>query len=131
NSSEDLSGATKMDELVFFFNNTLAGNQMGATGGNRIIALNNLVQENASGGFKRFGKNSVAVNNLFFENGGDNSIGFHPGVTEMNKLFSVDPKLIKGNYNHIESSYLIDAGIANYITEEGMVLEIPADYISG
>src|SRR5690349_11893021 len=35
---EDLSGASKMDERVFFFNNTLSGNQMGATGGNQIIA---------------------------------------------------------------------------------------------
>jgi len=34
---EDMSGASKMDELIFLFNNNFIDNKIGATGGNKII----------------------------------------------------------------------------------------------
>lgn len=131
NSAEDMSGAGKMDELVFFFNNTLVGNQLGATGGNRIIALNNLVQRNALGGFKRFGKNSAAVNNWFYENGGDHFVQFHPDVTISGHQDATDPQLDKQTFKPREGSPLVDAGLGRFVSREGVVFEVPSEYIIG
>ncbi|HSI76422.1 MAG TPA: right-handed parallel beta-helix repeat-containing protein [Lunatimonas sp.] len=131
NTVEDLSGASKMDELVYFFNNTLVDNQMAATGGNNIIAVNNLVQGNSLGGFKRFGKNSAIINNLFFMNGGEDFIELNENVTKEKNLFSVDPLLDKNSFRPAEKSPVINAGIGKYELKDVGILEIPARYITG
>lgn len=77
---EDLKGTSKMDEEVYFYNNTVANNQMGCTGGNHMIAMNNVVYKNALGGFKNFGKQSVIVNNLFADNNGSDLINCRPAT---------------------------------------------------
>lgn len=131
NTVEDLSGASKMDEMVYFFNNTLVDNQMGATGGNNILAVNNLVQGNSLGGFKRFGRNSVIINNLFFKNGGDDFIEINGSVTKDGNLFSVDPLLDKTSFLPALNSPSIDAGIEKYELKDVGFLEIPVKYITG
>ena len=88
NTREDLSGASTMDELIWFFNNTIVDNQIGATGGNRIVAFNNLVYGNTLGGFKRFGSDSEVVNNLFFKNGNIDFIEPHESLIIKNNIFS-------------------------------------------
>lgn len=128
---EDLSGASKMDELVYFFNNTLVGNQMGATGGNNIIAANNLVLGNALGGFKRFGRNSAIVHNLFFKNGGDDFIELNDNIIKEGNIFSMDPLLDKISFRPAENSPVIDAGIDRYELKGIGSLEIPGKYIAG
>jgi hypothetical protein len=107
---EDLSGASRMDERVFFFNNTLSGNQMGATGGNQIIAINNLVENNALGGFKNFGANSAIVNNLFYRNGQDNFIRIHESIRREGNIFSLDPLLDKTTFVPAANSPCVDTG---------------------
>jgi hypothetical protein len=131
NTREDLSGASKMDEQVHFYNNTLVDNQMGATGGNNIIAANNVVQGNSSGGFKRFGKNSAIINNLFYENGGDVFIELHAAVTREGNIFSKDPLLDKTSFIPAPNSPGIDAGIEKYELNGNNLLKIPEKYISG
>ncbi|EPR69000.1 right-handed parallel beta-helix repeat-containing protein [Cyclobacterium qasimii] len=128
---EDLSGASKMDELVYFFNNTLVDNQMGATGGNNIIAVNNQVLGNALGGFKRFGRNSAIVHNLFFRNGGDDFIELNNNLTKEGNIFSVDPLLDRISFMPDENSPSIDAGIDKYELKDIGFLEIPGTYIAG
>ena len=107
---EDLSGASKMDELVFFFNNTLTGNQMGATGGNQIIAVNNVVERNALGGFKNFGKKSAIINNLFYRNGEDDFVQLHESAKKEGNIFSLDPLLDKITFVPAANSPCVDAG---------------------
>lgn len=67
---EDMEGTGKMDEKVYFYNNTIAYNQMAATGGTHMTAINNVVYQNTLGGFKHFGKQSALINNLFYDNNG-------------------------------------------------------------
>lgn len=131
NSREDMTGASKMDELVLFYNNTLVDNQMGATGGNNIIAVNNLVQGNSLGGFKRFGANSAAINNLFYQNGDQDLIEFNGSVKKEGNIFSVDPLLDKTSFMPAVSSTCIDAGKAKYELYGESFLEVPSEYISG
>lgn len=131
NTVEDLSGASKMDEMVYFFNNTLVDNQMGATGGNAIVAINNLVQGNALGGFKKFGKNSAVINNLFYRNGGDEFIELDNAVTKEGNIFSLDPLLDKTSFMPALNSPTIDAGIGKYVVKDIGLIEIPVKYISG
>lgn len=75
---ENLQGTAKMDEQVYLYNNTITNNQVAATGGNHMVAINNVVYQNTLGGFKHFGKRSAIVNNLFSENHGDDLIDCAP-----------------------------------------------------
>lgn len=131
NTVENLGGASKMDELVCFFNNTLVGNQVAATGGNHMIAVNNIVQENALGGFKNFGKNSVVMNNLFFKNGGDDLIGMDKEAIVKNNTFSTDPMLDKMTFAPAKSSACIDAGIKQYPNGTASLIRFTGGEIAG
>jgi len=131
NTSEDLTGALYMDEQVLFFNNTLVGNQMGATGGNNVIAVNNVVKGNALGGFKRFGSQSAVINNLFYGNGVTDLIEINESVPKSGNIFSVDPLLDNTTFTPSANSTCIDAGIGRYEKDVNTILEVPAKYISG
>ncbi|XOV91581.1 MAG: hypothetical protein ACFHWX_15370 [Bacteroidota bacterium] len=127
---EDLSGASKMDELVYFNNNTLIGNQMGATGGNRIVAFNNLVTDNSMGGFKHFGPNSVVRNNLFYMNGGDDLIDFHHSVSVDGNISSDDP-MLNDRFEPDANSPCIDAGIRECQINDEQSFKVTEKYIAG
>lgn len=131
NTREDLSGASTMDERIWFFNNTLTGNQMGATGGNNVIAVNNVVMGNSLGGFKMFGKSSAVINNLFYQNGGEDFIACNESVVKSGNIFSVDPLLDRESFAPAANSPCIDAGIANYQVADNTTLEVPSKYITG
>jgi len=128
---EDLSGAKKMDEKVYFYNNTVTGCQMGATGGNRIIAFNNLIFNNSLGGFKLFGANSVIRNNLFFQNGENDFIEIDAAVTQKGNIFSTDPSIDENTFYPSDSSPCIDAGITTFGLEGAENPTIPNDYFTG
>lgn len=111
NTKEDLTGATKMDELVWLYNNTFVENQMGATGGNKVIAFNNIVLKNSLGGFKKFGPASVIKNNLFFGNGTPDLVENNPAVTAEGSI-NADPQLDAATFKPLTGSPCIDAGVA-------------------
>ena len=131
NTRENIAGATTMDELICLYNNTLIDNQMGATGGNNLIAVNNLVMGNTLGGFKKFGKNSAAVNNLFFSNGGEDFVEFSESVVKEGNIFSSDPYMDNTTYAPSSNSPCIDAGIKEYSLNGKKLLEIEAQTIKG
>ena len=131
NTTEDLSGASKMDERVYFYNNTSIENEMGATGGNNIIAINNVILGNTIGGFKQFGENSIVVNNLFFNNNDNNIIEFDDSVEELNNIFSKDPLLNKITLNPEISSPCIDAGLDNFIMNKISLIKISPEEYAG
>lgn len=127
---EDLTGALKMDEQVYFYNNTLIGNKMGATGGINIIAANNVVAENELGGFKLFGAGSAILNNLFYNNGVADFIELDEAVIKNGNIFSKDPLLDNISYAPLVNSPCIDAGVASYVNA-ATILEIASEYIIG
>jgi hypothetical protein len=131
NTSEDMSGASKMDEKVFFYNNTVIGNKMGATGGNNVIALNNVIAANDIGGFKRFGSGSAVLNNLFYQNGVDDFIEMNEAVVMNGNIFSKDPLLNNNSYVPGINSPCIDAGTRRYESNGTVILEIVVDNFTG
>lgn len=131
NTRENIAGATTMDELICFYNNTLVDNQMGATGGNNLIAMNNLVMGNTQGGFKKFGKNSAAINNLFFSNGTEDFVDFKESVTKEGNIFSADPYIDNITFKPASNSQCIDAGKQNYVLNGKTLIEVDAKYVSG
>ena len=130
NTREDMTGASKMDEQVLFYNNTLVDNQMGATGGNNLIAVNNLITENSVGGFKRFGGKSAIINNLFFNNK-DDLIDIKESADRSGNIFSTDPLIDKSTFMPYANSPCIDAGKVRFEINGAVILEIPADYFKG
>jgi hypothetical protein len=131
NTRENTSGASKMDELVCLYNNSLIGNQVGATGGNKFIALNNLVINNSQGGFKRFGQNSVVKNNLFFNNGVSDFVEFNGSVVKEGNIFSVNPLIDKDTFAPLPDSPCINAGLKNLKISGDTLLTVTNDYING
>uniref|UniRef100_UPI003217F2DE right-handed parallel beta-helix repeat-containing protein n=1 Tax=uncultured Draconibacterium sp. TaxID=1573823 RepID=UPI003217F2DE len=130
-TKEDLSGASKMDELVYFYNNTLVENKIGATGGNSIIAVNNLVVNNSLGGFKRFGKNSVIANNLFYQNGNNNFIEINDSVFNSNNIVYKDPLLTENTFVPAKNSPCIDAGVESFEFDGNLHLYVQSEYKCG
>lgn len=131
NTSEDLTGASKMDEQIYFFNNTIVGNKMGATGGNNIIALNNVIEGNELGGFKRFGKNSALVNNLFFENGNQDYIELNDAAIKNGNVFSINPLLNITTFKPAFNSPCVNAGKDVYELNGVILLKLDPKYIIG
>ena len=131
NTREDMTGASKMDEQVLFFNNTLIGNQMGATGGNQIIAANNLVTGNILGGFRRFGPNSAILNNLFYSNGQGDLIEINDSAIRNGNIFATDPEIDSSIFTPSPTSPCINAGVDKYSVNGVDILNIPQDMISG
>jgi hypothetical protein len=131
NSKEDMTGASKMDELVCLFNNTLTDNQMGATGGNKIVAFNNLVFNNVQGGFRRFGEYSVIRNNLFFNNGGKDLLEINDSAMTDSNLFSRDPLVKKVTFEPGSSSPCTDEGLKSLTLENLVNIQITSEYILG
>ncbi len=131
NTRENIAGATTMDELICLYNNTLVDNQMGATGGNNLIALNNLVMGNTQGGFKKFGKNSAAINNLFFSNGAEDLVEFNEAVIKEGNIFSADPYIDNITFKPASNSQCIDAGKQNFVLNGRTLINVDSKYISG
>jgi len=110
NTKENLNGASTMDEQIYFYNNTLSGNQIGATGGNCIYAMNNVVVNNKLGGFKRFGKGSMIINNLFYQNRVADFIELNPNVMSGSNLLETAPLLDEKTFAPSADSPCINSG---------------------
>lgn len=125
-TGENLEGASMMDEPVYFYNNTIINNRMGATGGNAIYAFNNLVVNNKEGGFKRFGKNSIAQHNLFYKNGGSNFIEISQEARIKDNLLDSDPQINMEYFSLAQGSPAIDAGLGEFMVNGQMAFTVPA-----
>lgn len=131
NTKENTNGASNLDELVYFYNNTLSDNQVGATGGNTIFAMNNVVLHNKLGGFKRFGKKSVVANNLFFQNGNNNLLELSEHAIFRSNLLEVEPGLNGGSFVPLAGSPCIDAGEKYLNVNNKRVLKISGALFNG
>jgi len=131
NTTEDLSGAPLMDEIVLLYNNTFLENEMGATGGNSMIAINNVVANNTIGGFKRFGDYSAIEYNLFFDNNNSNLIEISGSAVQSENIFDEDPQLDAITWIPINNSPCIDGGLDKLVLDEITVIEISDEEYAG
>lgn len=104
---------------------------MGATGGNKIIAFNNIIKNNSVGGFKRFGPSSMVKNNLFFNNGQPDLIELNGSVLSEGNIFAKDPLIDEKSFVPLAESPCINAGLAKISVDGSSGVDIPAEDIAG
>jgi hypothetical protein len=144
-SVEDFSGADML-EPVRVFNNTFYGNNHGISGGDNLVAFNNIITNSPGRGVWRVqsppGGNSVVAHTLFFNNTLDadqSTIG--PGIiTGQDPLFSAAPnpgpdgawETVDDDFSGLllqSSSPAIDKGVTQYTAVSGEL--IPASPLTG
>jgi TolB protein len=135
NTVEDYSGADII-EAIRVYNNTFYGNDYGISGGDNLVAFNNIISNSITKGVWRVqgpvGSNSVAAHTLFYNNGIDadqsdlgagNLIGQDPLFESVpnpgpdNTWFTVDDDF-SGLVLRIGSP-AIDAGVTQYLANNG------------
>lgn len=124
---EDYRGAS-MPETVYVFNNTFDGNDYGITGGDSMVAVNNIISNCQYIGIKNVDGNSTVEYSLFFGNGEDIiSSNVNPDTT----IMGTDP-LYTDSFELQSGSPAIDAGTASFIyNDTELVLDIPLSEYSG
>ena len=145
NTVEDLSGADIV-EPVHVFNNTLYGNNHGISGGDNLVAFNNIITNSTGRGVWRVqgppGSNSVVAYTLFFNNTQDNDQStMGPGIiTGQDPRFTAAPNPgADGTWETVDddfsglllqsSSPAIDRGVTQFIAVNGE--RIPASPLTG
>lgn len=142
---EDYSG-TDIVEPVRVFNNTFYGNNHGISGGDNLVAFNNIITNSAGRGVWRVqgppGSNSVVAHTLFFNNTLDadqSTIG--PGIISgQDPLFTAAPnpgpdgawETVDDDFTGLllqSASPAIDRGVTQYAAGSGEL--IPAGALSG
>lgn len=135
NTIEDYSGADII-ETIRVYNNTIYGNAYGISGGDNLVAFNNIIANSTTKGVWRVqgpaGSNSVVAYTLFYDNGTDadqsdlgagNLFGQYP-------LFlsppNAGPDGVWGTVDDdfdglvlLTGSPAIDTGVAQYIAKDG------------
>jgi parallel beta-helix repeat protein len=122
---EDYQGAP-LKETIGLFHNTISGNDHGVTGGDSLIALNNLILGSKSVGMKRVAAGSIAAHNLFFGNGTDH---VDSNVEAATTLYQ-DP-LLRPDLELAMGSPAIDAGCARFLRDGELVWRKPLDEFQG
>ena len=123
-SGEDFRGAS-IRERIHVFHNTFVGNDHGISGGDNLIALNNIFQGHVLA-MKNVDADSIASYNLFWNNTADFQAS---SVDQATSLFA-DP-LLGGNDRLGPGSPAIDAGIAHFEWRGEVVMDQPASSYNG
>ena len=144
-SNEDYSGADTV-EAIRVYNNTLYGNDYGISGGDNLVAFNNLIAHSTTRGVwkvqGRFGANSVVAYTLFYNNGTQTE----QSTLGAGNLFGQDPFFAAppnpgpdGVWRTVDDDFsgmalqagspAIDAGVTQYIARDRKA--IPPTAISG
>ncbi len=145
NTVEDFSGADIV-EPVRVFNNTFYGNNHGISGGDDLVAFNNIITNSTGRGVWKVqgppGSNSVVAHTLFFNNSLDaDQSTMGPGIiTGQDPLFSAAPnpgpdgawETVDDDFSGLllqSSSPAIDKGVTQYTAVSGEL--IPASPLTG
>jgi hypothetical protein len=120
---EDFEGAS-LAERIYLFDNTFVENHHGVTGGDNVIALNNLFADTTQVAIKGMNGSSIAAYNLFFANGRD----FVDSNADAATIIWADP-LLDADHRPSPRSPAIDAGTAFFEwNSEVMLNRGPGDY---
>lgn len=123
-SNEDFR-ASSIPERVYLINNTFMDNPYSVSGGDNLIALNNLFINSTTLALKNVDTDSAVAYNLFWNNK-ENSQGTN--IVRNTNLFS-DPKLNE-NAELQQDSPAIDAGISFFEWKGETILDLPSsDYL--
>ena len=117
--------AASLIELIYIFNNTLVNNNYGITGGDNLIALNNIITGTSNIALKNVDANSIASYNLLWNNLADNQ-----GSNLGNGNLYVNP-LLDSNQNLMSNSPAIDKGIASFSWQGKTVLSLTSAGYNG
>lgn len=125
-TQEDFRAAS-IPERIHLYNNTFSGNPYAVTGGDNLIALNNLFMDASTLALKNLDggpAGSIAAYNLYWNNGSDSQ---GSNVDTFTSVFG-DP-LLDEDYQIQPGSPAIDAGTANFVWNGETVIDIPlSDY---
>jgi hypothetical protein len=124
-TNEDFRAAS-VPERIVVFNNTFDGNRYGITGGDNLIAVNNIVSNSSVLGLKNINGMSTVAYTLFFGNGVD-----HVGSNvDTSTTLTADP-LYSSNFELQSGSPAIDSGTTSFVHNMETVLDIPPSEYSG
>jgi hypothetical protein len=124
-SNEDFRAAS-IPERIYLINNTIVDNPYGVSGGDNLIALNNIFLNSTTLALKNLDAHSIAAYNLFWNNVADTEgSNTDPGST----LFT-SPAL-DATYRLEQDSPAINAGIAHFEWNGEIVLDLPLSAFSG
>ncbi|HLF75480.1 MAG TPA: right-handed parallel beta-helix repeat-containing protein [Anaerolineales bacterium] len=124
-SNEDFRAAS-IPERIYVINNTFMDNPYGVSGGNNLIALNNLFLNSKTLALKNVDGDSIAAYNLFWNNATDSQDSNVDASTNL----SVDP-LLAADAQLQQGSPAIDAGAAYFEWAGETVFELPASDFLG
>ena len=122
NTSENYAGAS-LTERILVTNNTFDGNNHGVTGGDNLVAVNNVFEHHTNIAVKNVDGASRVAYNRFFANG-TNYVGSNVDAATTS---SGDP-LLDASYTPLSGSPVIDAGTATYTLPSGEVAVTVRDY---
>ncbi|MFQ6040628.1 MAG: right-handed parallel beta-helix repeat-containing protein [Candidatus Poribacteria bacterium] len=125
NTKENYEGAD-IPERIYLVNNTIVDNEYGVTGGDNLIALNNIFAKIRKSGLKRVDGASIAAYNLFWEN----EIDFEQSRVDEEHIFRANPLLDKNFKLKLESP-CIDAGTALFRRGTETLLQLPSSAYVG
>jgi hypothetical protein len=123
-TNEDYRAAS-IREAVHIFNNTFVGNNYGITGGDRVVAVNNIFMNTTNMALKNVDAESSVSHTLFWNNGTN-----HAGSNVDAFTMIADP-LLTTDYALQTGSPAIDAGTARYEHNGALVLDYPSSSYSG
>ncbi|HEX6270932.1 MAG TPA: right-handed parallel beta-helix repeat-containing protein [Anaerolineales bacterium] len=124
-SDEDFRAAN-IPERIYLINNTFADNPYAVSGGDNLIAFNNIFINSTTLALKNVDGDSIAAYNLFWKNETDSQ---GSNIDENTSLFS-DP-LLDTDARLQPGSPAIDAGVARFEWNGETVLDLPTSAFSG
>lgn len=124
-SDEDFRAAS-IPERIYLLNNTFVDNPYAVTGGDNLIALNNLFINSSVIALKEIDGSSIAAHNLFWNNGIDN-LGSN---LDSNSSTFADP-LLDANYQLTGGGPAVDAGVGFFGFNGEVVLDLPDTAYNG
>jgi len=124
-STEDFRAAN-IPERIYLINNTFEDNPYSVSGGDNLIALNNLFLNSTTLALKNVDANSIAAYNLFWNNATDTE----DSNVDSNTTLFADP-LLDANAQLQQSSPALDTGTARFEWNGEIVLDLPSSAFSG
>jgi hypothetical protein len=124
-TNEDFRAAS-IPERIYVFNNTFAGNSYAITGGDNLIAVNNIFTGAATLALKNIDGGSIVAHNLFW----NNAIDQQGSNIDSGATLAGDP-LLASNFALQPGSPAIDAGVASFTWNGETVLSYPPGAYTG
>ena len=124
--SEQDFRAASIPERIFVLNNTFVDNPYAVSGGDNLIALNNIFSNSTTLGLKNVDGNSIVAYNLFWNNAVDSEGSNIDGESTLYAFPSLDDK-----FRPDVGSPVIDAGAALFEWNGETLLDLPADAFFG